>query len=242
MQPLDGGRLLETLLAAAFGPWGQKAALALSILAAAAITLFFFLQGNQFNAMLTALFAFSGYAKMRDAFRRVPQDDDPVLRAEFLAALGLLRDSKKSEAVRALIILRRKTRAGDLYSAATEELGLCLQVLGRHVAAYALLSGLGDRLSPGGRSVLQALAYRMGRFEESAALGRRNFLGNNDPEAAFLLAQASARLADERGALRWLKASYRHGLSGGVGRLRGVEFEPLRRLPEFQELEKSLLR
>lgn len=238
MQPLDGGRLLETLLAAAFGPWGRKAALGFSILAAAAITLFFFLEGSRFNAMLSALFAFSGFARMRDVIRRVPQDDDPALQSEFHAALELMRAGKIDEAIRVLIALRRKAGAGELSAKASELLGMCFHARGRHAAAYALLSGLGDRLSDDSRPILQDVAYRTGRFEESVAAGRQNFLRDNDPEAAFLLAQASARLGDERGALRWLKAAYRHGLSGGAGRLRGAEFETLRRLPEFQELEK----
>lgn len=238
MQPLDGGRLVETLLAAAFGPWGKKAALGLSILAAAAITLFFFLEGSQFNAMMSALFAASGFAKMRDVIRRVPQDDDPALQGEFRAALERMRAGKIDAAVRVLIALRKKAGAGELSAHATEVLGLCFHAQGRRAAAYALLSGLGDRLSPEGRPVLQVLSYALGHFEESLALGRQNFLAGNDPEAAFLLAQASARLGDERGALRWLKAAYRHGLGGGVSRLRGPEFETLRQLPEFQELEK----
>jgi len=242
MHPLDGGRLLETILGAAFGPWGRKAALGSGILAAAAITLFFLLTGSRFNAMLTALFAFSGFARMRDAFRRVPQDDDPVLQMELIAALRLSHDGKIDEAVRALIAFRRKTRAGALYGAATEDLGLCFRTQGRHAAAYVLLSGMGDEISSDSRRVLQSLAFKTGKFEESAALGRRNFLATNDPEVAFLLAQASMQLGDERGALRWLKAAVRHGLQGAAWRLRSEEFEVLRRTPEFQELEKSLIR
>ena len=241
MYPLDGGRLMETLFTAAFGPWGKKAALAASILAALAISLYFLLQGSRFNAMLTALFALSGYARMREALRRVAQDDDPALLSEYGVALELMRAGKIDQAIRILIALRRRAGAGVLYAKATEVLGMCFHAQGRRAAAYALLSGLGDRLSPEVRPVLQVLAYAMGRYEESAAQGRRNFLATNDPEAAFLLAQASVRLGDERGALRWLKTAVRHGLEAGAARLRGPEFEALRQTSAFSEIEKSLL-
>ena len=191
--------------------------------------------------MLTALFALSGYARMREALRRVAQDDDPALLSEYGVALELMRAGKIDQAIRILIALRRRAGAGVLYAKATEVLGMCFHAQGRRAAAYALLSGLGDRLSPEVRPVLQVLAYAMGRYEESAAQGRRNFLATNDPEAAFLLAQASVRLGDERGALRWLKTAVRHGLEAGAARLRGPEFEALRQTSAFSEIEKSLL-
>lgn len=241
MQPLDGGHLLEIVLGGAFGPWGRKAALGLSVLAAAAITFYFWRAGSQFNAMLTALFALGGYSRMRDALRRVPQDDDPALQEEHRAALELMRRGDLDAAIRALVRLRRKAGAGELHAHSTELLGMCFHARGRDAAAYAMFGGLGGRLSAAARPILQLVAYRMGRYEESAAAGRQVFLGSNDPEAAFLLAQASVRLGDELGAMRWLKAAYRHGLAGGASRLRGEEFAVLRGDAGFQELERSPL-
>lgn len=237
IQPLDGGRLLELVLTWAFGPWGKKAALTLSLLAAGAVALYFLRQGSRYNAAITALFAVSAYRQLRAALGRNPLDDDAGLQAEFDSALALKGQGKNEEASRAMIALRKKTGAGELYSAATEQLARWFYADKQKGAAHALLKSLGGRLSGGSRLIMQHLAYEAGELEESVALGRQLFLEDSDPQAAYLVSLACLKLADEPGALRWLKTAVRHGLPHAARRLQAPELAALRQHPEFQELE-----
>jgi len=241
VQPMDGGSLLRTLLQAGLGRLrGLRAAHAAGLAAALLMMPVLYLLGGLYNLALAALLAAGEYRSLRRALSFTPQDEDPGLQQEFRAAQDCWAAGRQEEAVRRLIDLRKRSQAGGIHRAATEQLGLFLYEQKQHGAAYPLLKSLGEELSSTGRSALQALAYGRGEYEEAARLGKRLFYEEQDPRAACEVARAYAAGADPAEAVRWLRTALRNGLPDPARELRSAAFDAIRDDPDFEELERSL--
>jgi hypothetical protein len=169
-----------------------------------------------------------------------PQDEDPALHRDFKSAQGLWAAGEREEALRRMIDLRKRSQAGLLFRAATEQLGRWLYEEKQYGAAYPLLKSLGDDLPFPSRLALQDLAFRAREFEYSIKLGKRNFAEQHDPLIARDIAAAYAAGGDAYQAVQWLKTALRNGLPEPAQELRSEDFDAVRDDPGFEDVERSL--
>lgn len=240
VQPMDGGMLVRTVLQSNLGLRGLRISHAVGLATAVLMAAGFWLLGSRTNALIAAVFAAGAYRSWRESLTLTSQDEDPGLQRDFQSAQELWAGGRREEAVRRLIELRQRARAGLVYRSATEQLGLWLYEDKRYGAAYPLLKSLGDELSFSSRLALQALAFQTRAYEDSIKFGKRNFLERPDPAIASAVASAYAASGDAGQAVRWLKTAVRNGLADPAQELRSRDFDAIRDDPDFQEFERSI--
>jgi hypothetical protein len=88
----------------------------------------------------------------------------------------------------------------------------------------------------GAYKMLQAAAFYSGEYELSAEAGRLAFERTKDPEVAYNIACAEARVGHEDRALAWIERAVETGYRDGAGLASDPDFEVLRSRPEFEAI------
>lgn len=224
MLPLDGGRVMSSLLDLLTHGRGHRAALGVSVATAAVgglvalklgqpflLLLLFFLGANSFNAL-----------RHPAAPPRAHHDD-----SEMLARASL-------EEIRSDFAARPGEATGSVLTQALLEDG-------RIDEAVALVSGR-DATTVGGASqaLVGAALFRAGRLEEAAGLGERSFERLPHPTLAYNLACTRAKLGQTDQALEWLSRA----VDLGYRDLAAVDAEPdlaaARATPQFARIRRRM--
>ncbi|MBO0858011.1 MAG: hypothetical protein J2P21_06055 [Chloracidobacterium sp.] len=88
--------------------------------------------------------------------------------------------------------------------------------------------------------MLQGAAFYSGEYELSAEAGRHYFEQAKDPEVAYNIACAEARVGHGDQALAWIERAVETGYRDGAGLASDPDFDVLRSRPEFEAIQGML--
>lgn len=237
IHPLDGGKLLSIILESIFGMAGVRAALLISSVLAIAVSVYFFLNQSLLGGALFVMLAFESYRAWQGSGQLSAQDDNEELQKALKEAETSLRSGEEEKAQHQLEQLRDKTKEGMIYLAATELLAKLYAKQGHTKEAYELLKPLDDALSPESLKLLHQLAYKNGHLKEAIELGDRAYQVYPGYETALTNAFSYALLGEVKPAVGWLKRAIGDGLPNLKAHLKRPEFDNIRSLPLFRELD-----
>jgi Zn-dependent protease len=236
VHPLDGGHLLRIMLEGLFGTRGIKIAMFISMSLAGVLALLFFKIGALIIGVIFLILTFESYRSWQSAMSLTDHDRDTEIQNNLKNAETAIRSGNYQEALRILTDIRKKTKSGIIYRAATEYTGQVLNEQGLTQEAYDLLKPVRKQLSPEGLSLLHQLAYKLGQWEDAIDLGNTTFQYYPNYQTAVLNALSHAALGQVEPALGWLQTALSQGLPNLSEVLKKREFDHMRNDPQFQHL------
>ena len=235
VMPLDGGQLLRIVLEAKFGLKGYRFSLLFGAVLAVFFGLFFSLRQAFFAGALFFLFAFQCFDQWRSSAVASTPDRDEGVKDGILQAEQALAAGDKKEAERLFEEVRRKSKKGLLFSAATQYLAFLKFSDGESQLAYELLLPLKKNLSTEGRLLLHQLAADAGNWEVVAEFSIECYQDNQKPEIALRNARAFAHLKKAKPAGGWLQTAMQEGELDVQKLLNEEPFASLKSDPVFKE-------
>lgn len=240
VQPLDGGQLLRITLEGFFGLKGLKAALFLSFVLSAILSVFFFMTQFMLAGAFFLLFTFEGYRAWQNSLSMTEQDEDRALQHFLKSAEKDFHKGQLSYAQEKLNVVRKQAGQGVLYTSATVLLAQILHIQGHEEEAYVLLHPLQSVLAPDMQQLLQQLAYSQKHWEESIRLGTALYQHQPTYQVALLNALSHAQLEQARPAVGWLQCALRNGLPNPQAVFSRSDFNSIRQDPSFASLVNTL--
>lgn len=241
VQPLDGGQLLRIALEGFFGLKGLKAALFLSFVLSACLSVFFFMTQYMLVGAFFLLFTFEGYRAWKSSLSMTEKDEDRALQHFMKSAEKDFHKGQLSYAQEKLNIVRKQAEKGVLYTNATVLLAQILHMQGHDDQAYMLLHPLESVLAPDVQQLQQQLAYSQKQWEETIRLGNAVYQHQPTHQPALLNAMSHAQLGQARPAVGWLQCAIRNGLPNAQAVLAKKDFDAIRQDPLFVSLGGSSL-
>ena len=233
--PLDGGQLLRILFEAGFKTKGLHYALVTQMVIAIIVSLFFLYQQNFLIGALFSLFAYQNFMMWRKTRGMEESDQHEDLQKILLQAEEALLLGKIEEGESLLISVRKQTKKGMLFSAATEQLAALQYEKGHKEEAYHLFLEIRNELSDASGALLHELAFLQGNYALVTELASRAFQVTPSPEVALRSAGALAQLRKVKPAIGWLHAALKQGSLSAQETLEQKIFDPIRGHPLFQK-------
>lgn len=244
IMPLDGGKLFSIVLEAIFGLKGLKAALMISVGLGFILSLLSFVFNQLF---LGILFFLLGYESLRSArYMNVmsDQDRDESLQSLLGKAQQFRANGDDNQALSIYQDIRQRSRAGIIYSSATESAAQILAEMGmtdEHALteAYQLLSSL-PSLSSEAKLLYHRLAYQLKNYEEVIKKGGEVYQLFPGYETALLNAASCAALGQVEPSVGWLECAVREGIPNIATVVQKKEFDQIRNEPLFERFLKGM--
>lgn len=239
IHPLDGGKLLSIILESFFGIAGVRAALLISSVLAIVVSVYFFLNQSLLGGALFIMLAFESYRAWQGVKQLSSHDANEELQAALKEAESSLHTGQDEKAQHELEQIREKTKEGIIYLNATELLAKIYAKQGKIKEAYELLAPLSDAISPESLKLQHQLAYQNGLLKAATELGDRTYQVYPGYETALTNALSYAVLGEVTPAVGWLQRAIKDGLPNLKTELSRTEFDSIRSLPLFRELENQ---
>ena len=235
VMPLDGGQLLRIVLEAKYGLKGYRFSLLLGAVLAVLMALYFSLRHAFFAAALFFLFAFECYDQWKKSALASTLDRDDSVKDSMVLAERALAAGDKKEAERLFEEVRRKSKKGLLFSAATQYLAFLKIAEGHRKEAYILLLPLQKSLATEAKILLHELGYEEKNWELVADLAIECYQENQKPEIALRNAKAFAYLKKPKPSGGWLQTALREGEFDLGKMLEEEPFFSIKNEPDFKE-------
>ena len=162
--PLDGGQLLRLVLEKFFAFKGLRYTFLWSALLSLGLCLVLFLTQNYLAGALFFLFAFENFDNFRKSRFIQESDQKDEFKKIFLEAEMNLRQGNKEKALAAFEDLRKASKRGIIYDAASQYAAFLHFDLGDLQEAYQILLQLKDRLDPDALALLHRVAFEKGDY------------------------------------------------------------------------------
>lgn len=238
--PLDGGHLLSIVLEAIFGFKGVKMAIIAGLIIAIAVSIFFFATGRFFVGALFLILTFESFRSLRYYKLLSEQDRDVDLQEMMKSADADFQKQDYQSALKKLEEVRSHSKAGILYTMATQEIAEIYREQHRYEEGYQLLLPLKKSLAGDNLSLFHFLAYANGDYQTVAEVGSQCYQSNPSYETALINALAYGALARPEPAVGWLECAVREGLPSIDEMIRKSEFDPIRKDVRFQNFLASV--
>lgn len=235
--PLDGGHLMRLVLEGFFGVNGLKAAVLISIVIAALVSLFLFLDQSFLGGALFLILSFESYRSWTELKYMTPQDANTRLQDVLKEAQKDLEEGRQEQALSKLFYLREQVKKGVLFVISTQLIARILANQGHFKQAYEWLLPIQNQLSNDFLRLLQQLAFRLQEWEQVVRVGTIAFHKDPLADTALLNALSSAILGKVKPAVGWLHSAIQAGLKNVSSVLMKREFDSIRETPEFQSLK-----
>jgi len=233
--PLDGGQLLRIPLEAAFGIKGFKLTLLIGALVALAISLVFFVLRGFLVGAIFFLFAFQSFLAWKKAKFLSSPDRKEENTGKLQEAEKLLQEGKMKEAQDLFLQIRKTTKRGIIFAAATHYLSQIDFKEGKTHEAYELLLSVKDQLTEDALCFLQKLAFEEANYALVVDLSSQCYQRYPSQEIALRNAKAFASLKQPQPAGGWLRSAIQFGQLDLAKVIEEDFFDPVRNDPEFQE-------
>lgn len=205
--PLDGGQLLRIALEGAFGIKGFKLSLFIGMIAALGLSVFFFIKGGFLIGALFFMFSYQSFDMWRKS-RFLTQSDRNIDKSILLKkGEDFLLAGKKDEAKEIFEKVRKITKKGMLYNAATQYIALLKLDDGDKKTAYELLLEIKEQLPDEAKCILHSLAFDEKNFELVAEYSSMCYQINPSLEIALKNAKAYAFLHQAKPSGGWLQTA-----------------------------------
>lgn len=237
--PLDGGHLLSIILEGIFGFKGVKMAIIAGLVIAVVISIFFFALGMFLVGALFLILTFESFRSLRYYKIFSEKDRDTDLQELMKVADAEFQSGQPDKALAKLEQVREKTKAGILYTVATQEIAEIYRHQERYKDAYQLLLPIRKTLSGETLATFHFLAYQTGDYKMVTEVGNKCYQDNPSPDTALINALAYGALSRVEPAVGWLECSLRDGLTSVKEALRRKEFDSIRNEDHFRMFEKS---
>lgn len=205
--PLDGGQLLRIALEGAFGIKGFKISLFIGMLAALILSVFFFIKGGFLIGALFFLFAYQSFDMWRRSKFLTQADRNADKSLLLKKGEDLLSEGKRDEAKEIFEKVRKITKKGMLYNAATQYVALLKLDAGDKKTAYELLLEIKDQLPDEAKCILHSLAFDENNFPLVAEYSAICYQFNPSLEIALKNAKAYAFLHQAKPSGGWLQTA-----------------------------------
>lgn len=234
VQPLDGGKLLSIILESIFGLKGTKIALFFSIFLASVLVVISFIMRYYLMGAFFMLFAFDSYKAWKESLSITEEDNDAVLQNLMKDAESTLRNGNDEQALEIFQKVRKISKKGVIYQAATENAAQLLANKDDFKTAYEMIISLGSKVSPDGLNLLHQLAYHLKKWEDAASIGNNVYKTHPNYQTAFINAATNAALGMVKPAIGWLECAIHDGLPNPYQVLAGKDFDGIRNDPVFR--------
>lgn len=237
--PLDGSQLLQIVLEAVFGVRGFKYAVITSLVLALLISLGFFLAQGFLIGALFFFFAFQSYDTLRKTRHLSQADRDDSLKNTLTQVEESIQLGNKQQALLLCNEIRSKVKSGIIFEMATQYLALLHYEEGNTKEAYALLRSIQKELSGDALCLLHKAAFEQEDYFLVAKLAAPCFQIWPTAETALRNAYAHAQLGQPVPSVGWLQTAIEENLNNVSHVLMSHLFDPVRKDPSFQSLEKK---
>lgn len=166
-------------------------------------------------------------------------DQDKDLQRLYKEAETDFHAGRYQEALTKVQHIRNAAKAGILHLSSTQMMADILAAQGHLQEAFDLLDPIVNKLSPDSLIALQRIAYRLGKNDKAAEIGKRAYQLQPNYESAYINALCSALRGDSRPAIGWLQCAIREGMPNPSEALKRHEFDILKEEKAFQELLKK---
>lgn len=238
--PLDGGHLMRILLEGAFGMRGFKIALWVSMILAVLFGTYFFITQQVLVGAVFLMLGFEGYRAWTDVKQVTPQDADLELQADMKRAFQQMKAGQLDEALAGFLAVRDRVKKGIVYTTATQHIGKIYIEQGQFQKAYDVLMPLKKQLTDENLFLLQQLAYRLQKWDETVKIGTQIYQEQHVPDAALLNALSCAIMGQVGPTVGWLRCAAQSGVKDMKAVINKREFDAIRETPEFAALSKSI--
>jgi stage IV sporulation protein FB len=239
--PLDGGKLLSSLLQWIFPRSGLRISLFLSGSFALLMTIFFFMQNLIIIGALFVLFAFESFRAFMSKDSRAPDVRSKESIEELEEAISEWTASKPEAALQRLenLLSKLKERSSE-YMEVLEQLSEYYILTGQAKKALARLEPLEKKLSFEGLKLLQLAAYQAREYAPALRAGARAFKEQPETSIALLNAFSAAQLGQEKEAIGWLAWMHKEARQDIRRFLEAEELAPILNTASFKAFLKSL--
>jgi Zn-dependent protease len=239
IQPLDGGHLLKIMLEGLFGVKGLKTALFISILLAGLMTVLGFVFHQLLIGIIFFMFTFENYRLWKDSLSMTDFDQDTVLQNMLKSAKKDLRVGNLEGALNQFQQIRDVSKKGVIYLQASESMAEILDQLGKYEEGFKTLEPLASKLSPESVLLFQKLAFQSNHFAVAAKTGDKAYQLRPSYEVALISSLSYSKINEQAPAIGWLSCAIRDGLPNIRAILTKPEFDNIRMLQAFKDLESK---
>jgi Zn-dependent protease len=233
--PLDGGQLLRIALEACLGVKGFRLSIFIGMIIALLLSVFFFIKGGFLIGAIFFLFAFQSFDSWRKS-KFLTQADRDVGMADLLKeGEKALAEGRKEEAEGIFEEIRKKTKRGILYSAASHYLALLKLEKGERKEAYDLLLEVKDSINHEAIFLLHELGFENKNYKLVTELSAKCYQARPSFEIAIRSARAFAALGKARPAGGWLQTALKEKEVDVKEILKEEEFQGVLGSREFQK-------
>lgn len=233
--PLDGGHLMRIVMEGIFGFKGYRIAMFLSMLAAIAIGILFFIVQFMIAGALFLMFAFECYRNWSNAKVMTENDRDSDLQDLLGDAEKALEEGDLNTALQQLQTVRSKTQKGLIYQEATEDIAKILTRQGHFKEAYDILLPIEKTLGADMIPLMHQLAFRVRDLPTVVRLADVTYQEAPTIETAVMNSMAYAVLLKATPAAGWLQCAVNLGLENIDSILLRPEFDLVRNTQEFEK-------
>lgn len=238
--PLDGGQLLRIILEKFFAFKGLRYTFLWSALLSLGFCLVFFLTQNYLAGAIFFLFAFENFDNFRKSRFIQESDQKDEFKKIFLEAEMNLRQGNKEKALAAFEQLRKVSKKGMIFDAASQYAAFLYFDQGDFQSAYQILLPLKDRLDPDALALLHRAAFEKEDFSTVMELAGSVFQYVPEPEVALRSAYAAAHLKLAEASIGWLQTARQSGALNIQEIVTEKTFDSIRTNPAFKEFISSL--
>lgn len=239
VHPLDGGKLVSTLLEGLFGHNGLRASYFMGG-AVAVVLCILFLSANPILGCIFLALAFENFRSWKSSKFTVSESQEWDLLADTEKAVNLWHANQQNEAIEHLETICKGAEKGRAIVEATEKLGQYLLAVGRPQESFNYLSAIQNRLSAEGLRLLQLSCYQLKKWKEALQYGEKAFREESDGSCALLNAFSAARLLQPDVALNWLRSAKTFAALDLSAAIYSEDFAAIRDYPPFQQFAKAL--
>jgi Zn-dependent protease len=202
--PLDGGQLMKVILEGWLGPKGTRVAFFLGFLMGFIGGLTFLALGNFIAGALFFYFTYENFEFWRRSKSIRSPDQKNIYQKELRVAEKALASGNKEKAKKHFEQIRKDTKEGVIFSAASYYLALLLVEEKKHQEAYELLKPIKEDLPDEAKSLLQKIAFEIKDYALVADLSSFCYQMTPTEEVALRNAKAFGYLNSPQYAGGWL--------------------------------------